>query len=63
MFRIEPLPLDSELWELDNVLITPHIANLDKNYWKNEISLFIDNLKRFSNNYDLRNVINLERGY
>ena len=63
VFRIEPLPLDSELWELDNVLITPHIANLDKNYWKNEISLFIDNLKRFSNNYDLRNVINLERGY
>ena len=43
VFRIEPLPLDSELWELDNVLITPHIANLDKNYWKNEIPLFIDN--------------------
>jgi len=63
VFRIEPLPLDSELWELDNVLITPHIANLDKNYWKNEIALFIHNLKKFSSNSNLRNVINLERGY
>ncbi len=63
VFRIEPLPLDSELWELDNVLITPHIANLDKNYWKNEIPLFIDNLKSFKNNSKLKNIINLERGY
>ena len=63
VFRIEPLPKDSELWNFENVLLTPHIANLDKNYWKNEIALFIDNLKRFFNNSDLRNVINLERGY
>ena len=63
IFRIEPLPLDSELWDLDNVLITPHIANLDKNYWKNEIALFIDNLRSFQNNSKLKNIINLKRGY
>ncbi len=63
VFRIEPLPKDSELWNFENVLLTPHIANLDKNYWKNEIALFIDNLKKFSNNSNMRNVINLERGY
>ena len=63
VFRIEPLPLDSELWDLDNVLITPHIANLDKNYWKNEIALFIDNLRSFQNNSKLKNIINLKRGY
>ena len=63
VFRIEPLPKDSELWNFENVLLTPHIANLDKNYWKNEIALFIDNLKKFSNNSNMRNVINLKRGY
>ena len=63
VFTIEPLPNDSELWSFKNVLITPHIANLDKNYWKNEISLFINNLIKFKNNSNLKNTINLKRGY
>jgi len=63
VFDVEPLPKESELWNLDNVLMTPHIANIDKNYWKNQIELFIDNLQRFKNNKKLKNLMNLERGY
>jgi phosphoglycerate dehydrogenase-like enzyme len=63
VFDVEPLPKESELWNLDNVLMTPHIANIDKNYWKNQIELFINNVQRFKSNKKLKNLMNLERGY
>jgi phosphoglycerate dehydrogenase-like enzyme len=63
VFNVEPLSKESELWSMDNVLITPHIANVNKNYWKTQIELFISNLNRFRTNNTLLNVVNLNRGY
>ena len=63
VFDKEPLPLNSPLWEMENVLITPHIANLTQNYWDTQIELFIFNMGNYSNNVPLKNVIDLNKEY
>ena len=42
----EPLPADSPLWALDNVLITPHTAGETRRYEDNVIDLLLENLER-----------------
>ena len=63
VFDVEPLSDKSPLWDIEDVFITPHIANVSKNYWKNQIELFTKNINRFRNNNNLINIINLNRGY
>ena len=63
VFDTEPLPKNSELWNIDNVLITPHIANVSKSYWKHQIELFISNVTRFKTNNTLLNVVDLKKGF
>ena len=58
-----PLNDDSPLWDMGNVIITPHIAGWSNNYWNKQISLFRDNLKRYENFEEMLNKINLKRGY
>jgi phosphoglycerate dehydrogenase-like enzyme len=43
----EPLPDDSPLWQLDNVLITPHIAGFSRFYNDRIVELFTENLRRY----------------
>lgn len=45
--RKEPLPMDSPLWELPNVVITPHISFYSNRYLDNVLSLFITNLNQY----------------
>lgn len=59
----EPLPPDSELWRLDNVMITPHISGGTPRYMDRAIELFCDNLRRYLDGAPLRNVIDTARGY
>ena len=42
----EPLPDSSPLWDLDNVLITPHTAGETRRYEDNVIDLLLENLER-----------------
>ncbi|MDX1431966.1 MAG: D-2-hydroxyacid dehydrogenase [Gammaproteobacteria bacterium] len=42
----EPLPADSPLWEMANVLITPHTAGETRRYEDNVVDILIDNLER-----------------
>ena len=63
VFEKEPLSDDSELWELDNVILTPHIAGLSKDYWDKEYKLFKENFNRYKNSKEMLNIINLKRGY
>ena len=58
-----PLNDDSPLWDMDNVIITPHIAGWSNDYWNKQISLFRDNLKRYEESEEMLNIINLKRGY
>lgn len=59
----EPLPPDSELWSLDNVMITPHISGGTPRYMDRAIELFCDNLRRYLTEEPLRNVVDPSRGY
>ncbi len=63
VFDEEPLSIDSPFWKMKNVLITPHIANLSKNYWHNQIKLLILNIDKFKKNKQLANIIDLNKQY
>jgi phosphoglycerate dehydrogenase-like enzyme len=63
VFDHEPLPADSPLWELDNLLITPHTAGLTEKLWERHYQLFSDNLRRYLAHQPLLAVVDKERGY
>jgi phosphoglycerate dehydrogenase-like enzyme len=62
-FARQPLPEDSELWNLPNVIISPRIGGLTEQKWSPLLPIFVDNLKRFAAGEPLRNVANKELGY
>ena len=62
-FAIEPLPKDSALWGMKNVIITPHVAGFTPNYLDRLTDLFCENLKRFIRNEKLINVVDKTLGY
>jgi phosphoglycerate dehydrogenase-like enzyme len=59
----EPLPAGSPLWDLDNVLISPHSASTVATENAHLTDLFLDNLDRFTSGRPLRNRYDPERGY
>jgi len=59
----EPLPADSPLWALPNVLITGHTAGRTPLYWERGIELLIDNVRRFLAGEELRNTVDTRAGY
>lgn len=59
----EPLDAASPLWDLPNVLITPHTSSLRTDYWDLTTQLFADNLRRFDAGQPLRNVVDKQAGY
>jgi D-2-hydroxyacid dehydrogenase (NADP+) len=63
VFEREPLPPESPLWSLPNVLLTPHISGGTPVYMERAVDLFCDNLRRHLAGKPLRNVVDLERGY
>ena len=63
VFYREPLPADSPLWELDNVILTPHISGGNENYNEVATSIFCDNLRRYLAGEELHNIIDPDRGY
>ncbi|MBD2168947.1 D-2-hydroxyacid dehydrogenase [Calothrix membranacea FACHB-236] len=60
---IEPLPPESPLWSLPNLLITPHTSAISPALKERIAALFLDNLQRFRNGQPLRNVVNKQAGY
>jgi phosphoglycerate dehydrogenase-like enzyme len=59
----EPLAQDSPLWQMDNVLITPHIAGLTEQMWERHYATFTENLQRFMNGDPLLWVVDKQTGY
>lgn len=55
----EPLPSDSPLWALPNVIITGHSAGASPQRWVRGMELLIDNIARFCAGQTLRNVLTL----
>ena len=62
-FAKQPLPPDSELWNLPNVIITPRIAGITSQKWPALLPIFQDNLRRFIASEPLRNLVDKEFGY
>lgn len=63
VFVEEPLPEDSPLWGLPNVILTPHNSWSTPAMKTREAALFLDNLERYLNGSPLRNVVDPARGY
>ena len=63
VFEREPLPEESPLWALDNVLLTPHAAGRSQNRPRPTIELFCDNLRRYLEGRPLRNVVDKRLGF
>lgn len=63
VFRTEPLPADSPLWRLPNVVILPHVSAVTTRFWEREIALILDNLGRYLAKQPLRNLVDKSRGY
>ncbi len=59
----EPLPPDSPLYSLSNVILTPHIAGDSERYDQRLTALFADNLRRYRTGQPLRNRYDPARGY
>lgn len=62
-FREEPLPPTSPYWDLENVIVTPHVSGYTPTYFTRVVELFRDNLRRFARGEPLRNVVDKQRGY
>ena len=60
---VEPLPSDSPLWEMPNVIITPHVADLVADWEQQFYNFFATNLERWLSGQPLLNQVNVERGY
>lgn len=63
VFEQEPLPSESPLWRLPNVILSPHVAGLTDQYSRRLTDLLLDNLARYRTGQPLRNVVDPARGY
>jgi len=59
----EPLPADSELWAMPNVIVTPHSSWLSPRFPGRASELLADNLRRWCAGQSLRNVVDPDAGY
>ncbi len=57
VFETEPLPKESPLWNMSNVLITPHISMCSIRVAQRHLELLLDNVARFAKGQPLRNVV------
>lgn len=63
VFDTEPLPVSSPLWTEPNVIITPHIAGISRNYLERGIEMFKANLTRYVEGEPLLNLYDPDKGY
>jgi len=63
VFAEEPLPPESPLWDMPNVIITPHNSWSSPHIEEREIDLFLENLRRYVAGEPLLNVVDKQAGY
>lgn len=59
----EPLPPDSPLWEMPNVIITAHTSGATPHYWERAYRILATNIARFGRGEALINVVDPQEGY
>ena len=63
VFETEPLPQDSPIWALDNVIVSPHCSSVYAEWEEASFRLFLDNLARWMRGERLVNIVDPARGY
>ncbi len=63
VFHTEPLPPESPLWEMENVIITPHNSGVSPHYFEKTLKVFRESLALYRQGKELPNRIDLERKY
>jgi phosphoglycerate dehydrogenase-like enzyme len=66
VFSREPLPGDSPLWALPNVVLTPHVSAVTRGFWERETALIVRNLQRYLRETPVdewENVVDKRAGY
>jgi len=63
VFSVEPMPAESPLWKLDNLLITPHTAALTDKLWERHFARITENLTRYFSGQPLLGEVDKRRGY
>lgn len=63
VFAEEPLPAESEMWDLPNLILTPHMAGNFLAYLDRVMDILRDNLQRYVAGKPMINVLDKQRGY
>jgi len=64
VYETEPLPADSPLWSLDNVIISPHVCGVTPHYMDRAMEIIDHNLKAYVRGQgEMINVVDLSSGY
>jgi len=63
VFATEPLPADSPLWDMQNVIITPHCSSVYEGWALKSVALFANNMTRYREGEPLNNIVDPVRGY
>ena len=65
VFQTEPLPPNNRLWKTKNLIITPHVAgNMTLAHTRNKnVSMFLEDLKNFTEGAQLKYLVNRKLGY
>lgn len=63
VFETEPLPPQHPIWQLENLIISPHNAYFSPNTLERYMDLFLENIERFKEGKELLNVVDKELGY
>jgi phosphoglycerate dehydrogenase-like enzyme len=63
VYELEPLPPDSPLWTMPNVLLSPHMCGDTAMYMERFTDILCDNLRRYAEGRPLRNVVDPRERY
>jgi phosphoglycerate dehydrogenase-like enzyme len=64
VFEIEPLPAESLLWDMENVIITPHSSGSTSQYDNRVVDIFLENLQSYLQvGAPVRNLVDLDMQY
>jgi phosphoglycerate dehydrogenase-like enzyme len=63
VFEIEPLPADHPLWEMENVVITPHVAGIGPHIGERRHQVLLENVRRFVAGEPLVNIVDKARWF
>lgn len=63
VFTVEPLPTDHPIWDMENVIVTPHCSSEFEGWVVKSVEMFAANLGRYRRGEELENVVDPVRGY